>query len=170
MKKKMNQLTLIIFIQMVVIGIFVHFCWVLGGQQALFNDVKEFKPVTVKCVMSERQQHSTVNRSNTSWYTNKYEYVVSEKTYTRVYYGEQTPGEDKLMYYNPNDPEVLSEYSSYSAAMISNLGWILLSAFGQGVVVVYILRVMKNMNNKTYLKEATNHVGVVIEDDFDFEK
>ncbi len=156
-----------IFIQLNAIGIFIYFCGVLGEQQALFNDAKEFKPVSVKCVASEKQQHSTVNRRNATWYENTYEYLVNDKTYTRVYYAEQTPGEDKLLHYNPNNPEVLSKYSSYSAAVMSNFGWILLAAFAQGIVVVYVLRVVKNMNNKTYLHEATNRVGVVLEDDYD---
>ena len=101
-------------------------------QQALFNDTKEFKPVTVKCIVSEKHQYSTVRRRKSTWYTNTYEYIVNEKTYTRVYYAEQTPGKDKLLYYNPNDPEVLSEYSNYSAAVFDNFGWILLAGFAQG--------------------------------------
>ncbi|MBO5087042.1 MAG: hypothetical protein J6C01_00080 [Lachnospiraceae bacterium] len=167
MKKKMNLLTLMIFIELNAIGIFLYFCGVLGEQQALFKDAKEFKPVTIKCVASEKNQYRTVKRQ-TTWYENTYEYLVNEKTYTRVYYAENTPGKDKLMYYNPNNPEILSEYSSYSTAVIDNFGWILLSALAQGIVVVYALRVVKKMNNNTYLHDATQSVGVVLEDDYEF--
>ncbi len=150
-----------ILVQISALGIFLYFCGVLGEQQALFEDVKEFKPVAVKCIASEKIEYG-LYRNRRKWFQNTYEYVVNEKTYTRVYYAERTVGKDKILYYNPNNPEILSKYSSYSAAVIGNFGWILLASLAQGVVIVYVLRVAKKMNNKTYLQEATNSI-----EDFD---
>ncbi|MBR3834355.1 MAG: hypothetical protein IKJ73_08550 [Lachnospiraceae bacterium] len=170
MHNKTFLASLVIILQMAVIGVFVHCCWVLGQHKSLYEEVEEFEAVKVECVHREKSTYRTV-KSKLTLYTNTYEYVVDGVTITKVESGERKPGESKYMYYNPNNPEILSEYKSYSDAIKSLSGWIVLASFIQGVIIVLIIRAVKTslgIEPKEKIVKPKKVVGYVVKDEYDF--
>lgn len=162
---KNNKFKLLCLLQVWVVIALVRYCIVLGDQSVLFQEVKEFLPTNATCIESDRRSYGTGRRRRVS-YTNKYQYTVNEETYTVTYYGQRRRGRDKILYYNPTDPNIVSNYSSYGDAAARNAIWIIFVVLGQSVVIFFAVKAIRE--NKGYNSEPAT-TGVVIEDDFSFD-
>lgn len=164
MKKiKNRKFVLLCFLQLWVITALIRYCIVLGDQSVLFQDVEEFLPTNATCIESDRRRTGS-RRNRRTTYTNTYRYTINEETYTVTYYGEKRRGKDRILYYNPTNPDIVSKYSSYADAAASNAIWIMFVVIGQSVIIFFAVKAIRG--NKNYDTETT---GVVIEDDFRFD-
>ena len=168
MKKKVYSAFGMFILEIIAIGTFVYFCCVLGEQKAKFSEVDEFKSVFLNCTETEKYKIGTIRRGRRTVYSNKYEYVVDGETYTVVFYAETAPGNQKVMYYNPNDPKILSKFKTYSEAISGCYIWIILSALSQGIVVIYILRCVNKQKDKKNIEKARRMAAQKTDSELDF--
>ena len=161
-KVKNRKFTLLCFLQFWVLITFIRYCVVLGDQSVLFREVEEFLPANATCIQSNKRSYGSGRNRRVS-YTNTYQYIVKEESYTVTYYGERRRGSDRILYYNPTNPEITSKYSSYADAVASNAIWIILVVIGQSVIIFFAVKSIRGQ--RTYQKES---VGVVLGDDFSF--
>lgn len=161
---KNNKFKLLCLLQVWVVIALVRYCIVLGDQSVLFQEVEEFLPTNATCIESDRRSYGTGRRRRVS-YTNKYQYTVNEETYTVTYYGQKRRGKDRILYYNPTNPDIVSKYSSYADAATRNAIWIIFVVIGQSVVIFFAVKAIRE--NKGYNSETAT-AGVVLEDDFQF--
>ncbi len=166
MKLKGFIIATITMIQILSIAAFFHYCEVLGRQKGVFEEVKEFNAVEVKCVSIDKTDFNMRGRS--ALYTNEYQYVVDGETYTKILYAERTPGKNTVWYYNPKNPEIISRYKSYSHAKSENFKWVILASLGQAIVVIYVLRKINKGKVIEIKKKPKKVVGYVVEDEYDF--
>ncbi len=162
-KVKDNKFKLLCLLQVWVIIALVRYCVVLGEQSKLFQEVEEFLPAKATCIESDRNAYGTGRRRRVR-YNNKYQYTVNDKKYTVTYYSQKRRGRDRILYYNPTNPDIVSNYSSYADAAASNAIWIMFVVIGQSVVIFFAVKAMRGQN--TYQEES---VGVVLGDDFQFD-
>lgn len=158
-----NKFKLLCLLQVWVVIALVRYCVVLGEQSKLFQDVDEFLPAKATCIESDRRRYGSYRNRRTR-YNNTYRYTVNEQTYTVTYYSERWRGSDKVLYYNPTNPNVVSKYSSYADAATSNAIWIIFVVIGQSVIIFFAVKATHGQN--TYQEQS---VGVVLGDDFQFD-
>ncbi len=164
MKKVQDRkFVLLCMLQIWVIITLVRYCIVLGNQSILFREVEEFLPTNATCIESDKRTYGS-GRNRSVSYTNTYQYTVKEEIHTVTYYGENRRGKDRILYYNPINPDVVSKYSSYADAAASNAIWIMFVVIGQSVIIFFAVKAIRE--NKGYVTETA---GVVIEDDFQFD-
>ncbi|MBE5941989.1 MAG: hypothetical protein E7264_05535 [Lachnospiraceae bacterium] len=158
-----NMFKLLCLLQVWVVIALVRYCVVLGEQSKLFQDVDEFLPAKATCIESDRRRYGSYRNRRTR-YNNTYRYTVNEQTYTVTYYSERWRGSDKVLYYNPTNPNVVSKYSSYADAATGNAIWIIFVVIGQSVIIFFAVKATRGQN--AYQEQS---VGVVLGDDFQFD-
>lgn len=161
-KVKDKKFVLLFFLQMWVITTFMQYYFVMQYQSILFRDVDQFLPANATCVSSARKTTGTRRHRRVS-YTNTYRYEVQGTTYTKILSGEKRKGKDRVIYYNPTDPEIISYYSNYKDAALGESVKIILAVIGQSVILFFVVKSIRGQ--KTYQKESA---GVVLGDDFSF--
>ena len=162
-KVKDKKFVLLVFLQLWVITTFMQYCIVMQYQSVLFRDVDQFLPANATCVSSARKTTGTRRHRRVS-YTNTYRYEVQGITYTKILSGEKRKGSDRVIYYNPANPEIISYYSNYTDAAMSQSVRIILAVIGQGVIIFFAVRAIRGQKNA-----SLESSGVIIEDDYRFD-
>ena len=162
-KVKDKKFVLLIFLQMWVITTFMQYYIVMQYQSILFRDVDQFLPANATCVSSARKTTGTRRNRRVS-YTNTYRYEVQGTTYTKILSGEKRKGSDRVIYYNPTNPEIMSYYSNYADATMGQSVKIILAVIGQGVIIFFAVRAIRGQKNV-----SLESSGVIIEDDYRFD-
>lgn len=162
-KVKDKKFVLLIFLQMWVITTFMQYYIVMQYQSILFRDVDQFLPANATCVSSARKTTGTRRHRRVS-YTNTYSYEVQGTTYTKTLSGEKRKGSDRVIYYNPTNPEIMSYYSNYADAAMSQSVKIILVVIGQGVIIFFVVRAIRGQKNVSIAESSS-----IIEDDYRFD-
>ena len=132
----------------------------LNDYKALYQDVKEFTPTHATCIDSDYRSRS---RHRSSSYTNTYQYIVDNQTYTVTYKGERSRGSSTTLYYNPNNPSLVSKYANYEEARANNVLWFVFALVGQGVIIFFAVKAVRQQK-----ENSIENVGVVVSDDFNY--
>ncbi len=162
-KVKDKKFVLLVFLQLWVITTFMQYYIVMQYQSVLFRDVDQFLPANATCVSSARKTTGTRRNRRVS-YTNTYRYEVQGTTYTKTLSGEKRKGSDKLIYYNPTNPEIISYYSNYADAAMGQSVRIILAVIGQSVIIFFAVRAIRGQKNA-----SLESSGIIIEDDYRFD-
>ncbi len=159
-KVKDNKFVYLCIWQFLIIAITILKINTLNDYKELYQDVKEFAPTHATCIDSDYRSRS---RHRSSSYTNTYQYVVDNQIYTVTYKGERRRGSSRTLYYNPNNPSLVSKYANYEEARANNVLWFVFVVIVQGVIIFFAVKAMQKQK-----EEEIGNSSVVITDDFNF--
>lgn len=171
-KEDDKYLAIIVTAFCIFVGLILFFAAISGTVKCakLFKG-KDFLPIEAECINSEhRWQHRRGRRGSRKVYDNEFSYEVNGETYTVTFYSEPSPmtGETGTLYYDPNDPEVVSPYRNIADWFMSTGMYLYLFAVlveGVGLIIVFIF--IKH-TGITIGKGKEKSVGTVINNDLDF--
>ncbi len=162
-KVKDRKFVLLFFLQIYVFTTFIQYYLVMQYQTILFRDVDQFFPANATCVSSARKSTGT-RRHRRVRYTNTYRYEVEGITYTKILSGEKRKGKDRIIYYNPTNPEIISYYSNYTDAALGESVKIIIAVIGQGVIIFFAVKAIREQKHV-----SIENSEFVIEDDYGFD-
>lgn len=123
--------------------------------RATFEPGVEYQPVTISWQYSISRDRTYVSNGETcieTVYDNFYKYTVNGIEYEGMYPEANesvVPGSKDTWYYNPNNPEKISKWSSMEEQMKSvNLLWILLFVFQILAILCIVLMIRKSRRGK----------------------
>lgn len=130
----------------------------LFPERMLFDGSTTFLPASALVVDCE-----AVDTRHGTRYDNTYQYEVNGQKFTKTL-REYSRNNWRFLYYNPDDPQQCSVYSSYAEAkhkfsIYTNIGLVL-----QGIVLVFGLRTLIKTKKELVIRQSG---GVVLNDDFD---
>ena len=161
-KARDKRFMYLLLLQIWVVAMFASYFIQIASYKELYQDVKEFNPVSAICIDSDRRSTGTGRRRRTR-YNNTYQYVVNDHTYQITYRRESSRGSNRTLYYNPNNPTVCSKYASYADAKAKNAILIVIALIGQGVIIFFVM-----INRQKQKEEQIGNSSVVITDDFNY--
>ncbi len=161
-KVRDRKFVALFLLQIGVIVALLSYFTTMSDYKELYDDVKEFTPVSATCVKSDRRRTGT-RRHRRTRYNNTYQYVVGNQRYEVTYWHERSRGTRKTLYYNPNNPSVSSKYATYEEAKTKNSIYIIFALIGQGVVIIFAVKAIQKQK-----EEQIGNASVVITDDFKF--
>lgn len=141
--------------QFIALVILLFFFITYGTADEEYEDGVEYLPVAVTWTNSEENVETykvrngkNITRTRTrTVYSNYCSYTVNGTEYTKCLEKQSesvTPGTQETWYYNPNNPTMISQYSSMKEQMASvNYLWIFFGIFQILAIVLIVLFVKK---------------------------
>ncbi len=157
-----NRFISLCIVQIWIIIAFASYAVKLSEYKKLYQDVKEFTPISATCVNSDRS-YSRSGRHRRTRYKNTYQYVVDNQEYRVTYWNESSRGTSRILFYNPMNPDICSKYQNYEEASSKNGIIIIFALFGQAIIIFFVVKALYKPK-----EEPIGNVGVVISDDLDF--
>lgn len=157
--------TLVIVFQVLAVILFWNIGFEIKYQMLIFRDVKEFSPVEAQCVKSTRRETYVDSEVSFSYYNNTYQYEVDGKLYSVTFMDEDFTGNNGIIYYHPDNPNICSRFMSISEVWKHYSLWIVIGMILQAVVIYSAVTAFIKGRQR---KMMSQRIGVVLQNDMDF--